>query len=220
MKNHPIDIKPLKQPDSLSCSITCLRMILDYYGCETSQDEIYNFIVKATPDGGSFLSEMARLARFAKAQGFGVDCYAYNLYLTDPKDALLSSKELLIKLDRRLSKHNRDKYYDLMLKSTIKAIKDGVDYIIRKPNLEIIKSYLSKKIPVSVRLNYAALHNQQGDPFESHDIVLCGLKDRRVYYIDPEHAKLESIKNDNLMFAIFQSKVISASAYLLAIMKK
>lgn len=213
-RDYLVKIKPLKQPDPMACSITCLRMILDYYGCEVSQDEVYKFIVRATPEGGSFLSE---IGRFANKVGFQVDLLAYNSYLTDPKDALLPQDRLLKKLEKILAKSNRDKYYDLMLESTVKAIKEGVNYIIRKPNFEMIKSYLSKKVPISVRVNYATLHDEQGDPFESHDIVICGIKNSLVYYIDPEHAKMASMKNDDLMFAIVSSKVISASAYLLAI---
>lgn len=214
MKRISIQIKPLKQLSPMACSITCLRMLLSYYGVSVSHKEILRFIVKIPPDNASFLMEMAR---FARSKGFNVDCYVYNLYLTDPKDSQLSKNDLLKKLKHEFDSHNRDKYYDLMLELTIKGIKEGVNYIIKKPNFEIIKSSLVQKIPLSVMVNYAALHDLQGDPFESHDIVLCGLSGQKVFYIDPEHAKRESISVSDLMFAILESKVISASAYLIAI---
>jgi len=216
MKDLQISIKPIKQVNPNSCSIACLIMVLDYYGIEVSHKEILNFIIKATPEGGSFVSE---IARFAKSKGFKVDCHAYNLYLTDPKDAELSKKKLLEKLEKELDDSERDKYYDLMLESTIKGIKEGVNYIIKKPNFRIIKSYLTRSIPLIVTVNYAALHDRQGDPFESHDIVLCGLEGETVYFVDPEHAKIESIDSSDLMFAFLQRKIISGSAYLLAVLK-
>lgn len=216
MKDLQISIKPIKQVNPNSCSIACLIMVLDYYGIEVSHKEILNFIIKATPGGSSFVSE---IARFAKSKGFKVDCHAYNLYLTDPKDAHLSKKKLLEKLEKELNDSRRDKYYDLMLESTIKGIKEGVNYIIKKPNFRIIKSYLTRSIPLIVTVNYAALHDRQGDPFESHDIVLCGLEGETVYFVDPEHAKVESIDSSDLMFAFLQRKVISGSAYLLAVLK-
>lgn len=191
-------------------------MILNYFGLDASFDEINDFIVKATPDGGSFLTE---IARYAKLKSFRVDCHAYNLYLTDPKDSGLSKENLLKKLEKELRSSKRDKYYDLMLESTIKAIKEGVNYVIQKPNFELVRSHLREKIPLVVRVNYSTLHDKQGDPFESHDIVLCGLSGNRVYFVDPENARQGLIDSQSLMFAMLQSKIISASAYLLAIRK-
>lgn len=217
MKKVFIPIKPLKQPDSNACSATCMRMLLSYYGLEVSNDEIFDFIVKATPEGGSFLSE---IGRFVRSKGFGVDLYAYNLYLTDPKDNDLPRVKLLKKLEEQLRDSQRDKYYDLMLKSIIDGIKEGVKYIIKKPDFEIIKTYLTNKIPLSVRLNYAALVNKQGDPFDSHDVVLSGIEGKKVRLVDPKDASEKLFDYQDLMFSIFQSKVISASAYLLAIKKQ
>jgi len=172
MKKILIPVNSLKQPNSDACSITCARMILAYYGLNVTDEEIFKFIIKATSDGGSFLSE---IGRFAKHKGFDVDLYAFNLYLTDPKDDRLLMNELLDKLEKQLEGSRRDKYYDLMLKSTIKGIKEGVNYTIKKPDFRIIKTYLNNKTPVSVRLNYAALVGKQGDPFDTHDVVLSGL---------------------------------------------
>lgn len=212
-----IPVEPLKQATSDDCSITCLRMLLGYYGVRVSRNEIFEFILKATPEGGSFLSEMAR---FARKEGFAVDLFAYNLYLTDPIDNNLPTNQLLEKLQKELEDSKRDKYYDLMLESTINGIKEGIKYIIKKPNTEIIRAYLNRETPLSIRLNYAALVNKQGDPFNSHDVVLCGLKVKEIYMIDPENASGRWFNIGDLMFAVFQSKIISASAYLLAVKPK
>lgn len=212
-----IPIKAIKQETPDDCSITCMRMILGYYRLEVTRDEIFNFIIKATPTGGSFLSE---IGRFARSKGFVVDQYSYNLYLVDSKDVKLSKKDLLKKLEKELENSQRDKYYDLMLESTIRAIKEGVNYFIKKPSIEIIRTYLSNKIPLSVRLNYAALIGRQGDPFDSHDVVLSGFSKDKIYIIDPYDTSENLFNADDLMFAILQSKVIAASAYLLAIKPK
>lgn len=211
-----INVKPLVQETSNDCSITCMRMILNYYNISVSQKQIYSFIVKATKDGGSFSSEMAR---FAKSKKINVDLCAYNIYLTDPSDKNLSKKKLLAKLENQLKNSTRDKYYDLMLISTIKAIKKKVNYIIKKPSIQDIKNYITSGIPVSVRINYATLVNKQGDPFDSHDVVVAGINNDKVYIIDPADGSCKWFKNDDLMFAINQSKVISASAYLVAVKK-
>lgn len=178
-------------------------MILGYYGLKISHDEIYRSILK-TDKEASFNSEMAL---FARRKGFAVDCFAYNFYYTDPEDKKLSKKELLYKLERKLKKSNRDKYYDQMLESTIRCIKEGVKYTIQKPNFNIFVSYLGQKTPLIVSVNYAALHNKQGDPFESHDIVLVGVENKKFSYIDPKHAKEEKISYDDLLFSIFQGRL-------------
>lgn len=212
-----ISLKPIKQESPNDCSITCMRMILDYYGLKISRDEIFKYIIKATPDGGSYLSE---IGRFAKNKGFIVDMYAYNLYLTDSKDTDLDKRKLLEKLEKELNNSERDKYYDLMLESTIKAIRENVNYFIVKPSFKIIKNYLNRKIPVSVRINYTSLVGEQGDPFDSHDVVLSGFKDKEIFLIDPYDASEKLFNSEDVIFAINQSKIITASAYLLAVKPK
>lgn len=212
-----IPVKPIKQESPNDCSITCMRMILAYYGLNIPRDEIFKYIIKATPDGGSYLSE---IGRFAKSKGFIVDMYAYNLYLTDSKDADLGKRKLLEKLEKELNNSERDKYYDLMLKSTIKAIGESVNYFIVKPSFKIIKNYLNRKIPVSVRINYASLVGEQGDPFDSHDVVLSGFRDKEIFLIDPYDASEKLFNYEDVIFAINQSKIITASAYLLAVKPK
>jgi len=211
-----INVKPFIQETPNDCSITCVRMILNYYNINVSKKEIISFIVKVAPDGGSFLSE---IARFAKSKKLNVDLCAYNIYLTDPSDKHLSKKKLLAKLENQLKNSTRDKYYDLMLISTIKAIKENVNYIIKKPSIQGISNYITNGIPVSVRINYATLVDKQGDPFDSHDVVVAGINNDKVYIIDPADGSCKWFKKDDLMFAINQSKIISASAYLVAVKK-
>ena len=170
-----------------------------------------------TLDGSSYNTE---IARFAKTKGFDVDCYAYNLYITDPKDTHLSAKKLTKKLKDQMTNSWFDKEQTLLVETTLKAIKDGVNYIIKKPSLKIITSYLKQKIPLIVSVNYSALHNSQGIISEGHDIVLTGLTKNKIVFIDPEHAKEETISPEDLMFAIISRRAISTSAHLIAIKRK
>lgn len=162
MKKILIPVNSLKQPNSDACSITCARMILAYYGLNVTDEEIFKFIIKATSDGGSFLSE---IGRFAKHKGFDVDLYAFNLYLTDPKDDRLLMNELLDKLEKQLEGSRWDKYYDLMVESTIKGIKEGVNYTIKKPDFRIIKTYLNNKTPGICKTELCRSCWKTGRPF-------------------------------------------------------
>ena len=131
----------------------------------------------------------------------------------------MSKKELIDKLNQELTQPWFDKENTLLVESTIKAIKDGVDYKIKKPSTNTIVSYLEKGVPLIASVSYSALHNAQGNVFEGHDIILSGYEDGNITYIDPEHAKEETISIEDLMFAIISRRAISTSAYLIAVEK-
>ncbi len=210
-----INITPLRQIEPKECSMVCLRMILSYYDKNYSVQEIYKELFKAY-DGSSYNTE---IARFAKNKGFKITCFTYHLYIIDPADSKLSKIKLTNKLKRELTEPWFDKENTLLVESTIRAIEDGVDIKIQKPLAKIIVSYLKKGIPLIASVNYAALHNTQGNIFEGHDIVLSGIENDNIIYIDPEHAKEEVISLNDLMFAIISRRAISTSSYLIAIEK-
>lgn len=210
-----LNITPIRQIEPKECSMVCLRMILNYYGEDHFIQDIYKELFKAY-DGSSYNTE---IARFAKNKGFDVSCFAYHLYITDPSDGKLSKKELIDKLKLELMQPWFNKENTLIVESTVKAIEDGVDYKIQKPSANLITSYLEKKVPLIASVSYAALNNTQGDIFEGHDIVLSGIENGKVIYVDPEHAQEETISIEDLMFAIISRRAISTSSYLIAIEK-
>lgn len=187
---------------------------MQYYGFALSPQELDAALLKDT-EGGSFLTE---LARYARSRGLLADCFAFNLYLTDPSDATLSPLLLVKKLRDQQLKLN-DQWYQFMVTSTILSISAGVKYIIQKPQLSTITSYLSRSIPLIVTVSYAALHNHQGDPFIGHDILLTGFDQGYLYFIDPLHSREQGMPASDILFALLSRKVIAASAYMLAIKK-
>ena len=79
------------------------------------------------------------------------------------------------------------------------------------------KAILKKSVPLIASVSYTALHNTQGDAFDGHDIVLSGIENGKIVYIDPEFATEELIDPEDLMFAIISRRAIATSAYLIAI---
>jgi hypothetical protein len=187
-------------------------MVLNYYGFAASYAQIGDSIVK-DEDGASFLTE---IGRFARNRGLAVDCFSYNLYLTDPTDARLSQPSLL----RRLLGEQTDvtdQWFKEELDSIIQCMRDGVRYVIAKPSLDEMVKRIHLGFPVIVTTNPCALYDRQGNPFESHDIVLTGSEGDAFLFIDPQDATERTISSSGLMFAILQRKIIVASSYMLAI---
>jgi hypothetical protein len=207
-------IKPIKQETQKNCTSACLRMILNYYGCHATLSEINGFITKDS-EGYSFETEMAR---FARHKGFQVDCFAYNLYLTDPKDSALTPSALLQKLEQERMHPWFDSWYELKLQSTLRSIREGVKYVIQRPDLRVMLSYLQKGVPLIVTVNPPALYSRQGFPYIGHDIVLSGYEDENVFhFVDPANGAKTNTPCDNLMFALLARGITALSGYMLAI---
>lgn len=209
------DVPLLKQPTNKTCGNTCLRIVLSYYGYEISEETISKSIGKDNK-GETWLTE---LGWFAKTLALKPTCYAYNLYLTNPsKDKYLLPRALANKFERQ-RKNLKDKWFSGLAKSTAKAVRSGVSYIIKKPDKELFKSYLRQSVPLILSVNYISLYDKQGDPFEGHDIVLNGFEKNYFWFIDPEHGVQNKIHEDQLMFSLLSAKVVARSAYMLAIKK-
>jgi hypothetical protein len=189
-------------------------MILNYYGCHATISEIDGFITKDS-EGYSFETEMAR---FARCKGFEAVCFAYNLYFTDPKDVTLTSSALLHKLEQERMLPWFDSWYELKLQSALCSIGEGVKYVIQRPDLRVMLSYLRKGVPLIVTVNPPALYSRQGLPHIGHDIVLSGYEDEKVFhFVDPANGAKASTSCDNLMFALLARGITALSGYMLAI---
>lgn len=223
-----MSIKPIKQEAEKNCTSACLRMVLSFYGCDATMGEVDTFVTKDN-EGYTFETE---IARFAQYQGFDVDCYAYNLYLTDPKDASLSPDRLVQKLEQQRTDPRFDPWYELKLQSTIRCIRDSVHYLIVRPTLRVILSYLRRRIPLIVTVNPSALYGRQGLPHIGHDIVLFGYEasgasagnyegegGRILHFIDPATGTRATTSCDSLMFALLARGITALSGYMLAIMR-
>src|SRR6266498_3880329 len=137
-----IPVKPLKQ-DERDCTLTCIMMLLDFYGCRITRQEVESSI-KTTEAGHIYMVEVAR---FLHTLGLKVDCLSYNLYYTDPQNANLS-KDKFIKTLEKEQDIVTDDWFKERIKATIEAIKQGVNYSIQKPTIETMVSYLEQGIPI------------------------------------------------------------------------
>jgi hypothetical protein len=209
-------IRPIRQEFSTNCTSACLRMVLSYYNHPATRYLVEKDLLTDS-DGTTFETE---LARYARLQGFEVDCYAYNLYLTAPSDRQLTKKQLLTKLNKELEHPWLKSWQKPKLTSIIRCLEAGVNYIIQRPRLAIMTEYLQQSIPLIITVNPVALYDRQGDPERAHEIVPSGVEHRHFYYVDPETASVKKIAKDHLFFAMLARKFLMYSAYLVAIKPK
>jgi hypothetical protein len=187
-------------------------MVLRYYGVQSSSDAIRQAILK-DEQGGSFNTE---IARYARRLGFPTTCYGYNLYLTDPEtDRTLTPGELVKRLERAAPA--ADRRYEAMRRSTVAYLREGGSYAIERPRLDLITSAVRAGSPAIVSVSAPALYGRRGDPFAGHDIVVIGVEDQTIVFIDPERGREDAVDGELLMFALLSRKVTAASAYLVAI---
>lgn len=206
-------IVPIQQEAGDDCGITCLRMVLKYYGLEVTGTDIKMFVIGDSE--GTFETE---LGRFAKDKKLEVECFGYNLYLMGPKDSQLSIFELLQKLDEERKHPWFDSWYDKMHQSITKTLQEGVTYNIQPPTEAIIKDYLKRKVPLIVSTNPLVLNKKQGsDCSVGHEIVLSGINKDQVYYIDPLIGEEKSTSLEHVMLSIYARKWITTSAWMVVI---
>lgn len=215
-----IPIQAIQQGGRGDCFGICLRMVLEYFGKVIAEETLDHFFIKKGTTF-SIVPNITDGAMFAKRMGFEVDCYAYNLYITDPQiDATLPAKRLIAKLESKQAMLSELRAADI-LESTIRCLQAGCNYIIDKPTIGCIDEYLSQNIPVILIVNHSALRDMPGeDLYKTHAIVLTGKQNDKIYFIDPQNAIQESISVERLMFALLQAKIIANSAYMLAIHPK
>lgn len=79
-----------------------------------------------------------------------------------------------------------DSWYELKLQSALCSIREGVKYVVQRPDLRVMLSYLQKGVPLIVTVNPPTLYSRQGLPNIGHDIVLSGYEGEKVFhFVDP-----------------------------------
>ncbi|MEW6295138.1 MAG: cysteine peptidase family C39 domain-containing protein [Candidatus Diapherotrites archaeon] len=96
---------PLLKQDKLTCGVTALRMVLQYFGKDVSSSEIIRKI------GGikSYGIRTIKLADFARSLGFRVECYSYNKKLAKGKAEI--RKPAKFDIIKFLKKHEKGRFW-------------------------------------------------------------------------------------------------------------
>ncbi|WP_298622248.1 C39 family peptidase [uncultured Legionella sp.] len=191
------------QPDDETCGPTCLQAVYQYYGLELPLPEIIQTIDRSI--SGGTLSPM--LGKHALQQGFNANIYIYNLVLFDPswfQDGTVDNKFLIDKLYAHMTYKN-DPYITQSSEAYIEYLKLGGKVSAKPLNINLLKKYFSRNIPIITGLSATNLYwsarefftpegksiydDIRGTPC-GHFVVLCGYdaKKRHAVIADP-HAE-------------------------------
>ncbi|KGP62485.1 hypothetical protein EP47_10420 [Legionella norrlandica] len=192
------------QPDDETCGPTSLRAIYLYYGLNLPLEEIIQEVDKSL--SGGTLTPM--LGKHALLQGFQTTIYIYNLNIFDLTwfhNGEANNFFLRHKLETQMKYKNNDPYI-------VKATLAYLDYLelggkIRSNslNVDLLKKYFNKKIPILTALSATYLYRSPREHFTpegksvyddirgepcGHFVVLCGYdeKKRLIIVADP-HAE-------------------------------
>jgi len=207
-----IPVEPIAQYEGTDCFITCVEMILKFYGEYASREQIKLF-VKKDKDG----TPLTEYASFLNSMGLNVYCFGYNLQFMSPADKELSQEKLLAKLEEEQKHPWMNKDYNIDISSIIDPIKSGVTYYLEPPSLKLIKSYLKQKIPLIISVNPLVLNKYQAyNTFAGHAVVAVGFSKNLIHFIDPDQGVERSMPEEEFMLTIFARKFINTVGWAIA----
>ncbi len=200
---------------SLHCCVVCLQMVMEYFGKKVPIEELLKQI-RVYKNIGTWMADEGKIAL---AYGFKTFFCYHNSCILDKDIENLSEKDV-VKLKKYLKDIKRKKYKEPGLKR--REIKKDIEYIqlggkfsTKVPNLDLIDSFLKKKVPVIVALNSNSLDGKP-DKRSGHCVVIVG-KEGNDYIIDDprlEHPKPYKLNKDKLLQAWYLG-----GAYLLVLYK-
>ncbi len=143
------------QPDDESCGITCLHSIYQYYGNQTTIDELRKAVVHWSTGG----TVGVNLGRNALNHGFTAEIFTYNIKVFDPTWHQLPQKELITKLKLRQQKvrSNRQKK---IISFYLDFIRLGGKVRFDDLNEKLIQDQFAKQRPIICGLSATYLYQE------------------------------------------------------------
>ncbi len=195
-----IELNIRTQPDDETCGPTSLHAIYHYYGLTISLKEVIETIEHSI--SGGTLSPL--LGKHALMHGFDATIFVNQLDLFDPtwfKQSKAPREVLLVKLKSQ-DKFKQAKNLVAESKAYQEFLELGGDIRFKTIDVQMLRSYFNKNIPILTGLNSTYLYRtsrelftQEGESFFDdiqglacgHFVVLCGYDDkrRRVVVADP-----------------------------------
>lgn len=226
------DIKA--QPDEVTCGPTCLHALYQYYDDDISLKQVIRE-VKQLKTGGTLAVMMGN---HALQRGYQASIYTYNLNVVDPTWFRLSSRKMVSNLKRQMAYKRQKRKLYVASKAYIKFLEAGGKLLYSELDEYLIKSYLTKSIPILAGLSATYLYGTpreipisnkydsiRGEPV-GHFAIINGFESgsNEVYLADPMNpnplkSQYYSVTFDRLINSIMLG-IVTYDANLLIIQPK
>lgn len=217
-----IELNIRKQPDDETCGPTSLHAIYHYYGLTISLNEVIETIEHSI--SGGTLSPL--LGKHALMRGFDATIFVNQLDIFDPtwfRKSRAPREALLTKLKSQ-DKFKHSKNLATASKAYQEYLELGGDIRFKTIDVQLLKEYFKKDIPILTGLNSTYLYRtsrelftQEGESFFDdiqgnacgHFVVLCGYDDkkRRIVVADPFR---ENPLSQNNFYRVSIARLINA----------
>ncbi|MCB1175160.1 MAG: C39 family peptidase [Leptospiraceae bacterium] len=202
-----LPVAMLAQPDDSTCGPTCLHAVYQYYGLQLNLEQVISDVIGL--EQGGTLAVM--LGIDALKRGLSAHIYTYNLRVFDPSWSELNSIALIDKLNRQLA-FKTDTKIETASQAYIEFLQRGGRILFNELSPALLRSYLSRKIPVLTGLSATYLYNCMREytnvdnqclyddlrgEAEGHFVVLAGLDEKMRQVIVADPYKENSISGDH-----------------------
>ncbi|MBL7148271.1 MAG: C39 family peptidase [Nanoarchaeota archaeon] len=183
-----MNIPILKGEGNQSCGITCLRMVLAYYGKEVSQKELEKF--NQIREGINHLYDLGYTALKNKFSSLiiGYDFMLFNNPNEENPKEFLKNTEFI--------GQSKD-----IKESCLKYLKEGGKLKVKIPSLKDINKYLDKEVPIILGIR-AKIIEGRNPAHILHYVILEGYNEETYSIVDPVGKKYKIEKN-KLVYAWF-----------------
>lgn len=190
-------MKIYKQETDKSCGIACIRSIINSYGNDYSEKDIWAKH-KSYKTKDSIMNPVLSLGITALKFGFNVTYFGYHPILTNNN----TSKNLKKSLKQKIEKyHDFGKYY---INEALDFMELGGKIKINSLNISTLKQLIDKEKYLIVQAKAAYL-NKKGSIHLNHKIIIIGYNNNSFIYLDPSDAKKHSIDFDMFLLAFYSA---------------
>ena len=191
-------MKIYKQETDKSCGVACLRSIINHFGNNFSEKDIWAKHKPFKPKKGGILNPIMNLGVTALKFGFNAIYLGYNPIITNNN----SSDDLKKSLEEK-SKNYFD-YGKFYVDEALKFLELGGKLKIDKLNIEKIKKIIDKNKFVLVEIKPAFI-NKMGSIKMNHKVIVVGYTKKGFKILNPSDAKEHFWDFDTFLLAFYSA---------------
>jgi len=176
-------MKIYKQETNKSCGVACLRSILNHFGNNFSEKDIWTIHKPFQPKNGGILNPIMNLGVTALKFGFDVTYIGYNPIITNGNN----SDDLKKSLEEK-SKTYFD-YGKFYVDEALQFLELGGKLKIEKLNIEKLKKLIDENKFVLIEIKPAFINKRSVSINMNHKVIVIGYTKKGFRILNPSDAK-------------------------------